>query len=458
MTGWEQLESPPERRARWATRGAGALATLAAVGALLSRTAPPRFEGASLAGGHHHHRDGGARASEDNSWDDVASIVNVTKMTWAASDPVAARRWFREYLPVQKARDGCTPFCECGTQGRVELNGSVIGYQGMFGLHTVDSFEKPSGPLSLSQIEAVFDAKLSDMAGKYADVMDFHVGLFALNLDKWLAKFAADGLAWHAVAWTSADGRSMLSVLVRVTGTVIVELCSEHQSYFDTAALPQAPRRFGGNIGDVEPPMAKDLVPLWVSRASANVTRDAAFYADVLGATEVWAHNDTASGGAAMRYLALDTDTLTFEIHFVERAPDATGGFTIADLEGYYRQVHAATVLSPYCGFDTWFDNHIGIDHCGGEQCPLLRNNQAQRATAFDGVLRKVRERPAEHPATYRLWRQEYVNMTGRWIYNAYVVEPSGQVLQLNGFLMDAPDAPVWNISLCGQGNCSLVS
>ena len=120
--------------------------------------------------------------------------------------------------------------------------------------------------------------------------------------------------------------------------------------------------------------------------------------------------------------------------------------------------MHAATVLSPYCGFDTWFDNHIGIDHCGGEQCPLLRNNQAQRATAFDGVLRKVRERPAEHPATYRLWRQEYVNMTGRWIYNAYVVEPSGQVLQLNGFLMDAPDAPVWNISLCGQGNCSLVS
>ena len=47
-----------------------------------------------------------------------------------------------------------------------------------------------------------------------------------------------------------------------MTGTVIVELCSEHQSYFDTAALPQAPRRFGGNIGDVEPPMAKDLVPL----------------------------------------------------------------------------------------------------------------------------------------------------------------------------------------------------
>ena len=92
---------------------------------------------------------------------------------------------------------------------------------------------------------------------------------------------------------------------------------------------------------------------------------------------------------------------------------------------------------------------------CGGEQCPLLRNNQAQRTVAMDWVLRRVRERPAAHPATYRLWRQEYMNTTGRWIYNAYVVEPSGQVLQLNGFLMDAPDAPVWNISLCGQGNCS---
>ena len=88
----------------------------------------------------------------------------------------------------------------------------------------------------------------------------------------------------------------------------------------------------------------------------------------------------------------------------------------------------------------------------------LRSQNSRLKAMLDEIATRKVRERPAEHPATYRLWRQEYVNMTGRWIYNAYVVEPSGQVLQLNGFLMDAPDAPVWNISLCGQGNCSLVS
>ena len=252
-----------------------------------------------------------------------------------------------------KARDGCSPTCECGTQGRVELNGSFVGYQNMFGLHTVDSFEKPSGPLSLAQVEAVFDAKLSDM-NSYADVMDFHVGLFTLDLDPWLAKFAAAGQAAHALAWTSRDGKEMLSVIVRVTGTVLLELTSEHQSYFDTASLARAPRRFGGDVAAVKPTTAGDLVPLWVSRASSNATRDEAFYRDVLGAETVFAHNGT---DAVLRYVKLDTKPVTFELHFAQRAPDPTGGMTVSQLEGYYKEVHATTVRSPYCGFDKWLDN-----------------------------------------------------------------------------------------------------
>ena len=53
--------------------------------------------------------------------------------------------------------------------------------------------------------------------------------------------------------------------------------------------------------------------------------------------------------------------------------------------------------------------------------------------------------------------KQEQTNATGRWIYNAAIVEPSGQALQLNGFLVDAPASlvPKWNESLCGQGNCT---
>ena len=35
-----------------------------------------------------------------------------------------------------------------------------------------------------------------------------------------------------------------------------------------------------------------------------------------------------------------------------QRAPDNTGGMAVADLEGYYKQVHEATIRSAYCGFD----------------------------------------------------------------------------------------------------------
>ena len=114
-----------------------------------------------------------------------SALMNVTKMTWAVTDPVSARRWFRKYLSVAKATDGCTPTCSCGTQGRVELNGTVLGYQSMFGLHTVDAFTKPSGPQTLGSIEAVYDFKLGSLSN-YVDVMDFHIGLFALDLDLWL--------------------------------------------------------------------------------------------------------------------------------------------------------------------------------------------------------------------------------------------------------------------------------
>ena len=100
----------------------------------------------------------------------------------------------------------------------------------------------------------------------------------------------------------------------------------------------------------------------------------------------------------------------------------------------------------------------VGIDLCGGLACPLVESDAEQRAVAFDSIMRKVRARASnEQPATYRLWKQEQTNATGRWIYNAYVVEPSGQALQLNGFLVDAPASlvPKWNESLCGQGNCT---
>ena len=492
MGGYSPLESPRERRARLGraalaavgvaaavllvgarverglVRGAAArAATLDAVGTTCSDDSSCET-GYRCAGGmcislaRTSDGDDDAAGGERDDYDDdyglgnSSTLLNVTKMTWAVSDVVAARRWFRKYLATQKATDGCTPDCSCGDQGRVELNGTVLGYQSMFGLHTVDSFSKPSGPLSLARVEAVFSSKLGGMTG-YVDVMDFSMGLFVLDLDPWLETFKADGISVYPFQWTSADDKAMVSVVVRVTGLVLLELCSEHQTYFESSELAVHPRRFAGSIARITEGIEQDLVPLWASRASSNVTRDYAFYRRVVPGTSLaWAYNDTASG-VAMRYLTVKTGKVDFELHFVERPPDNTGGMTIADLEGYFREVHSATVRSPFCGWDVWFDNHVGIDHCGGWPCPLLTEDHQQRAVAMDAVYSAVRSEAVDRGATYRLWKQQQMNGTGRWLYNMYIVEPGGMALQVNGFLHHAPDslAPVWNESLCGQGNCS---
>jgi hypothetical protein len=77
----------------------------------------------------------------------------------------------------------------------------------------------------------------------------------------------------------------------------------------------------------------------------------------------------------------------------------------------------------------------------------------------MDGVLRTIRAGSKDAP-TYRIWKQQLMVSTHRWIYNVYVVEPSGQALQLNGFLEHADDGsvPRWNESLCGQGNCANIN
>ena len=120
--------------------------------------------------------------------------------------------------------------------------------------------------------------------------------------------------------------------------------------------------------------------------------------------------------------------------------------------------MHAATIHSPYCGFSVWMDNHFGVDMCGGYACPNVVDDTTQRSLFIDGTLRKLRARGAEADgagSTYRLWKQMALNGTGQWIYNVYVVEPSGHALQLNGFrACDNAAVPVWNQSLCGQGDC----
>ena len=83
---------------------------------------------------------------------------------------------------------------------------------------------------------------------------------------------------------------------------------------------------------------------------------------------------------------------------------------TIADLEGYYRRGAQRDRALAVLRLRRVVRQPRGIDHCGDrEQRPAAAEQPGvERATrAVDGVLRKVRERDAEQPATYRLWKQE---------------------------------------------------
>ena len=108
---------------------------------------------------------------------------------------------------------------------------------------------------------------------------------------------------------------------------------------------------------------------------------------------------------------------------------------------------------SPTCGFDVWFDNHYGVDMCGGLNCWSIESEAQAEPLYMDALLERLQRAEPQHAVTYRLWKQ--IDLVWGWLYNLYIVEPGGQTVQVNGFLRHAPaDTPQWNTSLCGQGSC----
>ena len=130
----------------------------------------------------------------------------------------------------------------------------------------------------------------------------------------------------------------------------------------------------------------------------------------------------------------------------MQRPPSSLGGMTIADVEGYFKEVHRSVILSPVCGFDSWIDNHYGMD-----MPPQSVHKDAVSGYYLDRLLRSL---DTDAGNTYRLYKQTVLD--AGVLYALYVVEPSGYSLQINGYLESAPAlVPTWNFTLCGQGYCS---
>lgn len=374
---------------------------------------------------------------------------NLTKMTWATTDPIAAQEFFLKYVPSHKALDGCDPYCTCGVQGRVTMNGTSD-----FGLHATNDMFHPSGTLTVGDLEAVFTTKFAEFS-MYTDVMDYHAGLWTPNLDSTIAGLRASSVPFMALSWTGVDAMSYYSVLVAVPlTTIVLEFVGTPPSanaLEEGAALAVDVPRCGQSLVDIAE-RERDtttMTPLWVSRASSDADRDAEWYASHFDASVLLNQSGVDANGDAVsyRYLILNPSDYIFpwELHFVQREPSEVGGMTIAAIEGYYKEVHRATIISPVCGFDTWMDNHFGID-----MPPVYVSKDNVAGYYLDHLVRSL---DTEDGNVYRLYKQ--MQLDAGVLYAIYVVEPSGHAIQINGFLSDAPDeVPTWNSTLCGQGFC----
>ena len=400
---------------------------------------------ASVVGRNHDQtRASGPNRTSSSDW--LQTKNNLTKIAWAASDTDAAKKFFLRYSSSMAALDGCDPSCECGTQGRVMLNGTSG-----FGLHTVDAFTHPSGDLNVSAIEKVFTQKVGDSSA-YVDVFDHHAGLWAPDLDDVVTKMKLHNQPYYAMAWTGMDGGTYYSVLAHHAGSqVVVEFVGSSQTSLDPAEIHEMDTpRYGGSLADYVVMPCCMMTPLWVSRATSDADRDWNWYSSKLNANLTFSA-DTPDG-VKYRYGTMASSS-AWEVHFVERPADDTGGMTVADLEAYFKETHAAYVHSPACGFDVWFDNHYGVDMCGGGNCMGMDDDDLDPESLYvDDLVERLESGP-DGADTYRIWKQIWLDWG--WLYNIYIVEPNGQSLQINGFLKHAPaDTPQWNQSLCGQGTC----
>jgi hypothetical protein len=384
----------------------------------------------------------------------------ISKQTYAATDPQASITWLARYLPIQCGDS--TAMCnssdpKCGQKGRVNLI-PEDSYSGIpfppsmssFMFHQVNTSARPSGPTTVAQVEAVFDEKMSAalQAQRYDSFMDYAVAFWASDLDTYLKKFLADKVPFLALAWEDDMGAAYYSVIFQSPHTqVIVELLSSARPTAFSALVKDSTVRYPSatfsNMGATTKVAADRLRPVAVSKATSDMDTVIDFYKDALGASVIY--NSTYADGT--RYVIFNPGFSSMQgkmsVRFVQRpASMTTKSLSVKDLEAIkfagHDWVHddrGNNTDNAICGFDKWYDNHYGID---GATLTLdqYKANFDRRGWAY-----------------YHAW--------GGFNENIYVVDPTGESIQLDAQWSGSPPPGVSGDALgtmCSQGNCAAVS
>jgi hypothetical protein len=123
------------------------------------------------------------------------------------------------------------------------------------------------------------------------------------------------------------------------------------------------------------------------------------------------------------------------QVRFVQRGSgDTSGDFKVADLEEAKNQAHTMAHENVFCGVDKWYDNHFAYD---------------QRLSNLD-VFKSSFDRNGR---IYHI----FGDCSSTWFTNMYVVDPSGEAIQLDGVWASCPSGGSGDAlqNACSQGSCS---
>lgn len=303
----------------------------------------------------------------------------ISKITHAASQPIAGKEFMYKYFNVATPKDECAnDVCSCTDaptieQGRVyavEQSSSVDPGPGAgFGLHLVSvPGHSTSGGLTVETIEGHFNEKLADMTS-FDSFMDFNAVFATSSLASYKSAFDKDGVKYFMGTWSDSSNGQYTSIIVQVPGSqLLLELVQKTALSREDATAPvQMEQRVPDSVlselsGESVADTTTDYITaLVVNRAvsSKAMSELEDFYVTGMGTSMSL---DSTENGATKKCFLWPGAT----VHncFTNRADSETStSFTVGDLEDSLNSAHKQIIDGhPWCPMDRWFDNHYAID------------------------------------------------------------------------------------------------
>lgn len=312
--------------------------------------------------------------------------------------------------PQCKDGEAASSKCSCGFGARMEAEPAPFGLHGVLAFGANHSRAEANGGITVRDIEDVFSDRIGDWSqfASSANVRawsDYHTQFFRKDgLDSVVKELQSGGIKFHSGWWTAEGSQKYYSVLFHVPNTqIVIEVWSDSCSTCGSYAFEERRQRDAKN-------MTKKLsgyVATQVSRAVDDLSIIVSFYNDTFGIDPVL--RQTLSDGS--EFVDFNFGDMV-DIRYFKRT-----GQSGARTTDWFQRKLVQTGKSYMTNIDScwpiWGDNHFGY------------------SWVFEtkDVLSKACK------SSFGCYYKPYVGPDNL----AYLLEPSGWQIQLNGNYDNVP-------------------